>query len=113
MSGASRRCSENTGSHFGEEADTRDPDGRRLCKAANKAGIESNLVLYDFRHTFAMRMAKAGIDLATLAAILGHSSIESSSCMCTPPPSKNAMLRYDEMLRVAEEKSENAERRIN
>jgi integrase len=31
--------------------------------------------LYDLRHTFATRMAQAGIDLATLAAILGHSGL--------------------------------------
>jgi integrase len=31
--------------------------------------------IYDFRHTFATRMAQAGIDLATLAAILGHSGL--------------------------------------
>lgn len=31
--------------------------------------------LYDFRHTFATRMAQAGVDLATLAAILGHNGL--------------------------------------
>lgn len=42
----------------------------RACKAA---GVR--FVLYDLRHTFATRMAQAGCDLATLAAILGHSSL--------------------------------------
>lgn len=37
------------------------------------SGVEC--VLYDLRHTFATRMAQARCDLATLAAILGHSSI--------------------------------------
>src|SRR6185312_553599 len=39
----------------------------------NTSGLD--FVLYDLRHTFATRMAQAGCDLATLAAILGHSSL--------------------------------------
>jgi integrase len=31
--------------------------------------------LYDLRHTWATRMAQAGVDLVTLAALLGHSKI--------------------------------------
>jgi integrase len=43
--------------------------------AGNKTRRTLHFVLYDFRHTFATEMAQAGVDLATLAAILGHSSI--------------------------------------
>ena len=32
----------------------------RLCEKAQAAGVELNLVLYDFRHTFATRMAEEG-----------------------------------------------------
>lgn len=45
-----------------------------LSKAA-KAGKPLNFVLYDLRHTFATRAAQAGVDLATLASILGRSGL--------------------------------------
>ncbi len=32
--------------------------------------------LYDLRHTWATRMAMAGVDIVTLAAMLGHSRIQ-------------------------------------
>jgi integrase len=34
-----------------------------------------HFVLHDLRHIFATQMAQAGVDLATLAAILGHNSL--------------------------------------
>jgi integrase len=76
----------------------------RVCAAGAKAGIEFAFVLYDFRHTFATRLAQAGIDLATLAAILGHSSIRLVQRYVHPTAEhkRSAMLHYDEILRAAE-----------
>jgi integrase len=77
----------------------------RLCAEASKAGIVFTFVLYDFRHTFATRIAQAGIDLATLAAILGHSSIRLVQRYVHPTAEhkRAAMLQYDEILRSAAE----------
>jgi integrase len=44
--------------------------------AVEKAGIKDHFRLYDLRHTFATRSVSAGVDLPTLSAILGHTSIQ-------------------------------------
>ena len=77
----------------------------RLLEQGKKEGIELEFVLYDFRHTFATRMAEEGIDLATLAKILGHSSIRIVERYVHPTDEhkKTAMVRYEsaQMIRAA------------
>ncbi len=43
--------------------------------------------LYDLRHTWATRAAESGIDLVTLAALLGHSKIQMVLRYAIPPKS--------------------------
>lgn len=45
-------------------------------KAVENAGIGDHFRLYDLRHTFATRAVAGGVDLPTLSAMLGHTSIQ-------------------------------------
>jgi integrase len=60
-----------------------------------KTGL--SFVLYDLRHTFATRLAQAGIGLATLAAILGHDGLRIVERYVHPTQDHQdaAMLKYD------------------
>jgi integrase len=51
----------------------------KLNNAHNGAVTRSKVErfrLYDLRHTFATRAAEAGVDLVTLAALMGHSRVQ-------------------------------------
>jgi integrase len=78
----------------------------RVC-AKTETREELCFVLYDLRHTFATRMAQAGVDLATLAAILGHNSIRIVERYVHPTAEhkKHAMLKYGEFLQEMERQS--------
>jgi integrase len=47
---------------------------KKFQLAREKAKLE-NFRFHDLRHTFATRMANAGVDIFTLAELLGHSDI--------------------------------------
>src|ERR1700742_3246227 len=51
-----------------------------------RAGIEPGFRLYDFRHTFGSRSAMAGVDLATLKELMGHTSITTTLRYVHPTP---------------------------
>ena len=44
-----------------------------------RAGIREHFRLYDLRHTYATRAAQAGVDVLTLAALLGHTAVQMTS----------------------------------
>lgn len=44
--------------------------------AVRRAGIAGHFRLYDLRHTYGTRAAEAGVDLATLAALMGYTKIQ-------------------------------------
>jgi integrase len=49
---------------------------RKAHDAALERAAVGHFRLYDLRHTFATRAAQAGVDVLTLAALLGHTSVQ-------------------------------------
>jgi len=66
--------------------------------ACIRAGIKS-LRFHDLRHTFATRLVLAGVDLATVSKLLGHSSIQMTMRYTHPTPEalKNAVSRLNKI----------------
>jgi integrase len=63
---------------FPLDGDPSKPMGKanNFHNAALKRSGVPHFRLYDLRHTFATRAAESGVDLVTLAALLGHSKIQ-------------------------------------
>ena len=101
----------NPGRHIGRLNSAHD----RLVKKAELEGVTVSWVLYDLRHTCATHMAQAGVDLATLAAILGHSSIRQVQKYVHPTAEhrKAATAHYDDVLRRLAAKEEEEKRTWN
>ena len=62
-----------------------------------------HFVLYDWRHTLSTEMAQAGVDLVTLAAILGYSSLRVVQKYVHPTADhkRQAMRTFEDALTVA------------
>jgi integrase len=85
------------GSHIGRINSAHD----RIVAEATKEGVIIDYVPYDFRHTFATRVAQNNTDLPTLASLLGHDGIR---CVLkyvhpTAEHKKMAMKSYDRKMR--------------
>jgi integrase len=57
--------------------------------AIDRAGLE-HFRLYDLRHSFATRAAQAGVDVLTLAALLGHTTVQMVSRYVHPSDAHKA-----------------------
>lgn len=85
----------------------------KLLKDAEDEGVKLTFVLYDLRHTFATRMAQHGVDLATLAAILGHNGLRVVQKYVHPTAEhkKIAMERFEKAMIAERKKAEQDSKR--
>jgi integrase len=99
------------GKHIGRLNSAHD----RLCEKSSNEGTPLGFVLYDFRHTFATRLAQAGVGLATIAALLGHNSLRIVQKYVHPTADhkRKAMETYEQSLAAAAEVTkEESEKRM-
>ena len=68
------------------ETGTRISDFQRPFKSACETAKIEDLRIHDLRHTAATFMVMGGIDLVTVAEILGHSDIKMTRKYCHPTP---------------------------
>lgn len=75
-----------------------------VVRHAAQGGVNIEFTPYDFRHTFATHIAQDGVDLVTLAALLGHKSMRlvQKYVHSTAEHKKTAMEEYDTLLKEAE-----------
>ncbi len=94
------------GNHIGRINSAHDT----IVEEAAKEGVVIDWVPYDFRHTFATRIAQGGVDLVTLAALLGHESIRLVKKYVHPTAEhkKAAMATYDRAIKETEKKTKSA-----
>ena len=53
-----------------------------------EAGIEKHVTFHCFRHTFAMRLLENGVDIYTIATLLGHKSVTSTQIYARLSPTQ-------------------------
>lgn len=91
---------------LGDFRGTDDRSSRRFQASPELAPFR----LYDLRHTFATRAAEKGIDLVTLAAMLGHSRIQ-MVLRYAHPSEEHQAAAIQKMNAAPEEKAEKKEQK--
>ncbi len=80
--------SNNNGIYVFPDPETGEPYGsvKTAFRAAVRRAEIGHVRFHDLRHTFATRLVMSGVDLATVAELLGHSSIKMTMRYAHPTP---------------------------